>query len=73
MRARRSAPPPTRLLFPSAPTPAALGAAAFFATMFLPFFFYRPLSRSVVILTWGATTYIGPYAILPVEETMSVF
>jgi hypothetical protein len=45
----------------------------FFATMFLPFFFYRPVSRSIVILAWGAATYIGPYFILPVEETMSVF
>lgn len=45
----------------------------FFATMFLPFLFYRPLSRAALVLLWGATTYIGPYAILPVEETMSVF
>jgi len=45
----------------------------FFATMFFPFFFYRPVHRSLVILLWGAATYIGPYLILPVEETMSVF
>jgi len=45
----------------------------FFATMFMPFFFYQPMARGIVILLWGAATYIGPYCILPVEETMSVF
>ena len=45
----------------------------FFATMFLPFFFYVPRLRALVILAWGAATYVGPYMILPVEETMSVF
>jgi hypothetical protein len=61
-----------RFAYPHVPWMPSMGWT-FFATMFLPFFFYRPLSRSVVILAWGATTYIGPYAILPVEETMSVF
>lgn len=45
----------------------------FFATMFLPFFFYRPLTRSLQILVWGILTYTIPILILPVEETMSVF
>ena len=45
----------------------------FFATMFFPFFFYRPLHRALAILFWGAVTYITPILLLPVEETMSIF
>ena len=45
----------------------------FFATMFLPFFFYKPVARAVVILAWGFLTYTIPITLLPVEETMSVF
>ena len=45
----------------------------FFATMFLPFFFYKPAARAVLILLWGFFTYTLPIALLPVEETMSVF
>ena len=45
----------------------------FFATMFLPFFVYRPVARAVAILLWGFFTYTIPIALLPVEETMSVF
>jgi len=61
-----------RFAYPHVPWMPSMGWT-FFATMFLPFLFYRPLSRAALVLLWGATTYIGPYAILPVEETMSVF
>ena len=41
--------------------------------MFFPFAFYRPRSRSVLLLLWGALTSLGPFLVLPLEEGMSVF
>lgn len=45
----------------------------FFATMFFPFFFYKPVARATLILLWGFFTYVIPILLLPTEETMSVF
>ena len=45
----------------------------FFATMFFPFFFYKPVARAVIILAWGFFTYVIPILLLPTEETMSMF
>ncbi len=46
---------------------------AWFAVGLMPLFFYRPRGLAAVCSAYGALTYAIPKAVLPAEETMSMY
>ena len=48
-------------------------AFAWFTVGLLPMFFYKPAPLAAVCSLWGTLTYTIPLAVLPAEETMSVY